>query len=62
MTAIDHDEHLDARRDADAAAGERDNVRLFAKWNLPEKNPIRNDFDPAHPCTLHGRRDQAAAI
>ncbi len=62
MTAIDHDEHVDARRDADASAGERDNTKLFAKWNLPDKNPIRNDFDPNHPCTLRGRRDQAAAV
>ena len=61
MTAIDHDEHVDARRDADADAGERDNQLLFAKWSLPEKNLLRNDFDPAHPCTLQGRRDQAAA-
>jgi GT2 family glycosyltransferase len=61
MTAIDHDEHLDARRDADADAGARDTQRLFAKWNLPEGNAARNDFDPAHPCTLRGRRDQAAA-
>ena len=62
MTAIDHDEHVDDRRDADAGAGERDNLRLFNKWNLPDKNATRNDFDPAHPCTLRGRRDQAAAI
>jgi GT2 family glycosyltransferase len=62
MTAIDHDEHVDARRNQDASAGDRDNVKLFAKWNLPEKNLTKNDFDPANPCTLRGRRDQAAAI
>jgi GT2 family glycosyltransferase len=60
MTAIDHDEHEDARRHADANRGKEDNDRLFAKWNLPVKNLIRNDFDPAHPCTLLGRNDAAA--
>jgi GT2 family glycosyltransferase len=60
LTSIDHDEHLDARRDQDAARAKIDNERLFAKWNLPQRNTMRNDFDPAHPCTLQGRRDQPA--
>jgi O-antigen biosynthesis protein len=61
LTAIDHDEHEDARRQADSAQSELDNERLFAKWNLPDKNPNRNDFDPHRPCTLHGRREPRAA-
>jgi hypothetical protein len=27
---------------------------------LPGKNPSRNDFDPANPCTLKGLRDGPA--
>jgi GT2 family glycosyltransferase len=61
MTAIDHDETPDDRREADATRGEADNQILFQKWDLPEKNPGRNDFDPGHPCTLRGRRDPSAA-
>lgn len=60
MTAIDHDEHLDARREMDNERVAQDNKQLFAKWDLPEKNQGRNDFDPHHPCTLRGRRDQPA--
>jgi GT2 family glycosyltransferase len=57
---IEHDEHHDERRAADNARGIEDNNQLFAKWILPEKNPARNDFDPAHPCTLRGMRSAAA--
>jgi GT2 family glycosyltransferase len=59
---IDHDEHADERRTADAEHGKRDNARLFAKWDLPPINPHRNDFDPRHPCTLRDqhRRNPAA--
>jgi GT2 family glycosyltransferase len=53
---IDHDEHDDARRDIDSERGRLDNERLFAKWDLPAKNLLRNDFDPVRPCTLRGRR------
>lgn len=49
---IDHEEHSDERRAADSERGHIDNQRLFEKWNLPARNPARNDFDPAHPCTL----------
>ncbi|UCE59465.1 MAG: glycosyltransferase family 2 protein [Phycisphaerales bacterium] len=35
---IHHDEHHDDRKLDDLAAGEEDNAKLFAKWNLPEKN------------------------
>ena len=50
--AVDHEEFADARREADAQHGERDNQRLFSKWRLPPKNLRRNDFDPFRPCTL----------
>jgi rhamnopyranosyl-N-acetylglucosaminyl-diphospho-decaprenol beta-1,3/1,4-galactofuranosyltransferase len=59
---VEHDEHADDRRAADAARGRRDNERLFAKWDLPPRNPTRNDFDSARPCTLRGlRAGQSAA-
>jgi hypothetical protein len=50
------------RRTADTEQGKRDNAKLFAKWDLPPVNPDRNDFDPAHPCTLRDpqRRNPAA--
>ena len=51
---IDHEELSDARRAGDALRGQADNELLFAKWNLPPRNPRRNDFDPQHPCTLGG--------
>ncbi len=50
---IDHDEHPDARRAADAGRGNEDNIRLFTKWDLPPRNPEFNDFDPLIPCTLN---------
>ena len=59
--AIDHDQVEDERRSVDASVGREDNGRLFAKWDLPPANPFRNDFDPAHPCTLRGLRHESAA-
>lgn len=58
---IDHDEHDDDRRSTDISRGREDNEKLFAKWDLPEKNRRRNDFDPAQPCTLRGLRQVRAA-
>jgi len=58
--AIDHDEHEDSRRQTDAERGRGDNQKLFEKWDLPEKNLLRNDFDPLKPCTLRGLRDGVA--
>jgi GT2 family glycosyltransferase len=58
---VDHDEHLDARRAADHPLASTDNVKLFAKWDLPAKNLLFNDFDPMRPCTLRGMRDGAMA-
>jgi len=57
LTAIDHDEHVDGRRDQDTGRSKIDNERLFNTWNLPPKNMAHNDFDPSHPCTLIGRQD-----
>lgn len=53
---IDHNEHDDARRVADASRWHEDNAMLFAKWDLPDKNPRFNDFDARHPCTMRGLR------
>lgn len=57
---VEHDEHADDRRAADAGRGRADNERLFAKWDLPPRNAERNDFDPGRPCTLRGLRAMAA--
>jgi len=57
---IDHDEVEDDRRTADSTFGDEDNAKLFAKWDLPPKNPSRNDFDAARPCTLRGLREPVA--
>ncbi len=54
---IDHDEFQDTRRNDDLTHMQADNARLFAKWNLPERNPYKNDFDAATPCTLRGMKD-----
>ena len=59
--AVDHDEVADDRRAADAPNGRDDNVKLFAKWDLPPANPFGNVFDPARPCTLRGLRSGNAA-
>lgn len=53
---IDHDEHADDRRDAESPVRAADNAALFEKWDLPERNVVRNDFDPARPCTVRGLR------
>lgn len=58
---IDHDQHEDQRRSADAEQARRDNEKLFAKWDLPPVNPQRNDFDLRHPCTLREPRRQSPA-
>lgn len=34
---IHHDEHHDERKVADLDTGAKDNAKLFAKWNLPER-------------------------
>jgi GT2 family glycosyltransferase len=56
LALIDHDEVEDERRLGDGVRGAEDNLKLFEKWDLPAKNPYRNDFDPANPCTLRGLR------
>lgn len=53
---IDHDEHEDDRRTTDTPRAQEDNRQLFAKWDLPEKNPTQNDFVPYRPNTLRGLR------
>ncbi len=58
---IDHDEHQDHRRFADAEQAKADNQKLFAKWDLPPVNKERNDFDPLRPCTLRDQRRQNPA-
>ncbi len=58
---IDHDEVVDDRRTVDSTRGQEDNARLFAKWDLPPKNTVKNDFDPANPCTLIGLRSKSQA-
>ena len=58
---IDHDEVADDRRAIDMTRGEEDNARLFAKWNLPPRNVVKNQFDPAHPCTLIGMQSDGIA-
>jgi len=58
---IDHDELEDARRVADHPRAAEDNRLLFAKWDLPPRNPAHNDFDPHNPCTLRGLLDAKAA-
>ncbi len=56
---LDHDEHQDDRRVEDLPRMTADNERLFAKWNLPQRNPLKNDFDPSFPCTLRGMNEAA---
>jgi GT2 family glycosyltransferase len=57
---IDHDEADDDRRIADSERARQDNASLFAKWDLPPKNPYCNNFDPASPCTLRTVQDVMA--
>jgi GT2 family glycosyltransferase len=59
---IDHEELPDDRRETDSSRGRADNAALFAKWVLPDVNPVRNDFDPARPCTLRGLRPEMQLI
>jgi GT2 family glycosyltransferase len=58
---IDHDEVQDDRREADRDRAAADNAKLFEKWNLPDRNPVSNDFDQTRPCTLRGLRVARAA-
>ena len=58
---VEHDELNDDRRAGDSSFAEQDNAKLFDKWDLPPKNPLRNDFNPARPCTLRGLRSNALA-
>ena len=53
---IDHDEHEDDRRLSDSAHADNDNRKLFEKWDLPDRNPQFNEFNPIKPCTLRGLR------
>jgi GT2 family glycosyltransferase len=53
---IDHDEIDDPRRATDANRADLDNRALFAKWDMPAKSPLRNEFDPKHPCSLRTLR------
>jgi GT2 family glycosyltransferase len=59
---IEHDEHEDPRRESDSVIAKEDNEKLFRKWDLPAQNPFRNDFDPAHPCTLGGKGASSMAV
>jgi GT2 family glycosyltransferase len=54
---IDHDEVDDMRRSVDAQRAFHDNQKLFQKWDLPDKNPYRNDFNPKRPCTVKRLRE-----
>lgn len=60
LSLIDHDEFDDDRRINDGLRAAQDNEKLFEKWDLPAKNPLRNDFDPGNPCTLRGLRTATA--
>jgi GT2 family glycosyltransferase len=44
---IAHEEHHDERKLADLPVGHEDNAKLFAKWDLPEKNSYP-DPSPAY--------------
>ena len=52
---IHHDEHHDERKLSDLAAGEADNAKLFAKWNLPPPGE-HPDPGPAYRTMLVERR------
>jgi GT2 family glycosyltransferase len=58
---LDHEQRADDRRAADNPHGETDNAALFAKWDLPDRNPSFNDFNADRPCTLRGLRSSLAA-
>ncbi|MFH1109656.1 MAG: glycosyltransferase family 2 protein [Planctomycetota bacterium] len=48
---VHHDEHRDERKLSDLAAGEEDNAKLFAKWDLPPPGGYP-DPAPAYRRTL----------
>lgn len=52
---IDHDELPDDRRRADSSFGSMDNTKLFARWDLPDRDPTVL-FNPCQPCTCRGLR------
>lgn len=52
---VDHDELPDERRKTDGTAGSADNAKLFAKWDLPDRDPTVL-FNPDRPCTSRGLR------
>lgn len=54
---IEHDEVHDERRVVDSPRASLDNRALFEKWELPQRNPYRNDFDPDQPCTVRRLRE-----
>lgn len=51
---IHHDEHHDDRKISDLTAGDKDNAKLFAKWNLPEPG----DYPNPTPAYLQMLRDR----
>ncbi len=51
---IHHDEHHDARKIHDLPAGQDDNAKLFAKWNLPQPGDYP-DPRPAYLAMLQQR-------
>ena len=51
---VHHDEHHDDRKVADLSPGETDNEKLFAKWDLPEKDSYP-DPGPAYREMLEQR-------
>ncbi|HUU82414.1 MAG TPA: glycosyltransferase family 2 protein [Phycisphaerae bacterium] len=52
---IHHEEHHDERKLCDLQTGEQDNQKLFAKWNLPEKDAYP-DPTPAYQEMLDRRK------
>lgn len=52
---IDHDELPDDRRRADSSFGLMDNTKLFARWDLPDRDPTVL-FNASQPCTCRGLR------
>ena len=56
---VDHDELPDDRRRADSSFGSMDNTKLFAKWDLPDRDPTVL-YSPSQPCTCRGSAPAAA--
>jgi len=52
---VHHDEHHDERKLSDLAAGQEDNAKLFAKWNLPDRDAYP-DPAPAYRQMVVDRR------